>query len=451
MIDFKVSVRTFNSIQKRKGKSCHFKFGDDNKKAFDQLLSDVGYSIDFAFFVNKIKEFDGNDYITFCKWFAIEYGRDKPQQSEEEKPQEEPQEETQEEPSVPEVPEIEEPVPVPETPAPIQVVTPIPDSTPINASLQLNILEQAIAEDVVRTRGDYIRKQIAGSLDDEIRKFIFDTYGPIKKKIQLEVDGQKVEMGAEVLHEMFEPILKLTKLNIPCFLTGPAGTGKSVICQQVAKALNLDFYFSNAVTQEYKITGFTDANGTYHETPFYKAFKNGGLFFLDEMDASIPDVLVILNAAIANRKMDFPAPIGNVDAHPDFRVIAAGNTFGTGADAQYVGRFQLDMATLNRFSVVQVGYSPDIEMLMANGDEELLEFSRCFRSAVNKAGIRMVVSYRNIGDTAKALKLLTLKDALSMCFLKAMAVDDISMVVSSYAGSPNNRFYKALKQLKKEA
>ena len=116
------------------------------------------------------------------------------------------------------------------------------------------------------------------------------------------------------------------------FLAGPAGSGKNVICKQIAKALDLDFYFSNAVTQEYKLTGFTDANGTYHESQFYKAFRNGGLFMLDEMDASIPEVLIILNAAIANRYFDFPAPIGYVEAHPDFRVVAAGNTFGNGAD-----------------------------------------------------------------------------------------------------------------------
>lgn len=69
--------------------------------------------------------------------------------------------------------------------------------------------------------------------------------------------------------------------------------------------MGLDFYFTNAVSQEYKLTGFIDANGKYQETQFYKAFTQGGLFFLDEMDASIPEVLVILNAAIANRYFDF--------------------------------------------------------------------------------------------------------------------------------------------------
>ena len=75
---------------------------------------------------------------------------------------------------------------------------------------------------------------------------------------------------------------------------------------------------------------------------------------LDEMDASIPEVLVILNAAIANRYFDFPAPIGYVEANPNFRVIAAGNTTGHGADFEYVGRNQLDGASLDRFAVVKI-------------------------------------------------------------------------------------------------
>ena len=108
------------------------------------------------------------------------------------------------------------------------------------------------------------------------------------------------------LHEKFDEVLQIVNLNIPVYLTGKAGTGKNVICKQVAEALGLDFYFTNAVTQEYKLTGFIDANGVYQKTQFYEAFTRGGVFFLDEMDASVPEVLIILNAAIANGYFDFP-------------------------------------------------------------------------------------------------------------------------------------------------
>ena len=66
--------------------------------------------------------------------------------------------------------------------------------------------------------------------------------------------------------------------------------------KKIAEELDLEFYFTNSIQQEYKITGFIDAGGKYHETEFYKAFKNGGLFFLDELDASIPEYLILYNS-----------------------------------------------------------------------------------------------------------------------------------------------------------
>ncbi len=178
-----------------------------------------------------------------------------------------------------------------------------------DTSTALNFLGGVVTSMLSNMKMDEIRDQVSKSLQNDVKQFIADTYGPIQRKIELQVDDRKVKLEG-VLHSKFDTVLKFVSANEPVFLTGPAGSGKNVICQQVAKALGLNFYFSNAVTQEYKLTGFTDANGTFHESQFYKAFKNGGVFMLDEMDASIPEVLIILNAAIANRYFDFPAPIG---------------------------------------------------------------------------------------------------------------------------------------------
>ena len=165
---------------------------------------------------------------------------------------------------------------------------------------QLGILEAICAEIFSRMKTDELREAIGAQLKADAMDYIRAEYGPVKRRIEIETPERKIELDG-VQHEKFETIFKFVSLDEPVFLEGPAGSGKNVICQQVAKALGLNFYFSNAVTQEYKITGFTDANGTFHESQFYKAFKNGGLFMLDEMDASTPEVLVILNAAIANR------------------------------------------------------------------------------------------------------------------------------------------------------
>lgn len=435
------AIKAFNAIQKSKGKPCNFKFsGITNIQAFDNLIEKVG-EIEEEEWETMIREFTGSEFTLFCDWVVFRRSQEQPAPDPQE-PAEEPSESTEVKVEVP-----EEPTKVKDTPIP-EVAPVVEESSPL---FHLNALESAIANSVVACKGDWIRQQIVGSLDEEVRKFIFDTYGPINRKIVLDVDGSKVDMGEEILHEKFDDILKFTSLNIPCFLTGPAGSGKSVICQQVAKALGLKFYFSNAVTQEYKITGFTDANGVYQETPFYKAFKDGGLFFLDEIDASIPEVLVILNAAIANRVMDFPAPIGNIEAHTDFRVIAAGNTVGQGADMEYVGRFQLDAATLDRFAVVKVDYSSEIEVVMADGDGELLEFCRAFRDTTSKVGIKSIVSYRGIKNLKKALSLINPITALNSCLLKSLGKDDLNMIKSSYTGNQLNKYFGFFKKAIKEA
>lgn len=97
----------------------------------------------------------------------------------------------------------------------------------------------------------------------QIDKYISDTYGALPKIIEVKSDNGKNKVTGAT-HKEFETILKLVNADIPVFLTGPAGCGKNVICKQVAEALGKEFYFSNAVTQEYKITGFIDANGTFH-------------------------------------------------------------------------------------------------------------------------------------------------------------------------------------------
>lgn len=312
----------------------------------------------------------------------------------------------------------------------------------------VDFLKSVVVDLIAKTNAEQITEAITSRAKEELREFIKNEYGTIERKVVTVVDGKKFE-GDGVVHEKFEQIVKFVANNEPVFLTGPAGSGKNVLCQQVAKALGLSFYFSNAVTQEYKITGFTDAMGIFHESQFYKAFKNGGLFMLDEMDASIPEVLVILNAAIANRYFDFPAPIGYVEAHPDFRVVAAGNTFGLGANYEYVGRNQLDMASLDRFAVVKIDYDRGIEMNVAQGNGELVDFADDIRKAAEKSGIRFIVSYRAIGRIAKLESLLGVEEALQTCLIKSLEKDDISALLSNV--SVSNKYTSAVKKIKERA
>lgn len=273
---------------------------------------------------------------------------------------------------------------------------------------------------------EQVTEQVNEEVTTMIEKFKSEMTGVITTHEIIKPSGEKKILKDIVVHEKFDTVLKLVQADLPVFMSGPAGSGKNVICKQVAEALDLDFHFTNAVTQEYRLTGFIDAMGKYHETEFYRAFKFGGVFFLDEMDASIPEVLVILNAAIANRYFEFPC--GKIDAHPDFRIIAAGNTFGTGADNTYTGRYCLDGASLDRFSVVEIDYSRTIEKYITNFNEDLINFCEAFRKVTKTAKIDCIFSYRALSAITKLEGNLGLKDIFRMCVTKGIKGDDLGTI-----------------------
>lgn len=280
------------------------------------------------------------------------------------------------------------------------------EAKPVEEPKQEISILNALGSEIVKIMGVELANNISKEVENKINEFI---QGKVLTKV-VEYKGEQKKVNG-LTHEQFDTILKFVAMDEPVMLVGPAGTGKNVIAKQVAEALGLEFYFSNAVTQEYKITGYGDANGKFVETQFYKAFVNGGLFLLDEMDASCPEALIILNCAIANKYFDFPV-IGRVEANPNFRVMACANTFGTGASLEYVGRNQLDGATLNRFALVEVNYDKRIEDNVCP-DLELADFCRDFRKANDKNGTHTIVSYREMSRLYKMINNDTLRMLLN--------------------------------------
>lgn len=265
---------------------------------------------------------------------------------------------------------------------------------------------------------------------------------------QVEVDFNKKETQKDtgkIRHAEFDTIKTCIEQDIPVYLVGDAGTGKNHTLQDIAEEMGLDFYFTNSIQQEYKITGFIDAGGKFHETEFYQAFTKGGVFFLDEMDASIPEVLVLLNAAIANRYFEFPGK-GKVDAHKDFRVVAAGNTVGSGANELYTGRLVLDSATLDRFVVIEFDYDQRVELALAKGNKDLVNFIRSLRSFCKDNGIRGTFSYRMISSVVKLESAgLPLAQIVKIAVVKGLDKDTIRTLKVQNAG----KYYYALEEAKK--
>ena len=103
----------------------------------------------------------------------------------------------------------------------------------------------------------------------------------------------------------------------------------------------------------------------------------------------------------------------------------------------------MDGASLDRFAVVPIGYSKDIENGIAC-DIELADFCREFREACKTVGVQMIVSYRAIGRLAKMTQLLDLPEALSTCLVKGLEKDDINIICN---GLSESKYKDALKTL----
>lgn len=243
---------------------------------------------------------------------------------------------------------------------------------------------------------------------NQVRSIIADELTKLAKAEGAKVAKLAKKAASTTEHHCadFDEICDYVSDGQPVYLYGAAGCGKSHTAEQVANALGLDFYTQSQVLFAHDVKGYGDANGNFQETPFFKAFTKGGLFFIDEMDASAPEALVVLNTAIANRMYDFPV-VGNVKAHENFRIIAAGNTALTGADTEYTARAVQDASTINRFSFFEMSYDKAIELpIMAKGDEVLYNFISDLRNAIKETRIQLCVSYRQTATlaTEKATK-----------------------------------------------
>jgi MoxR-like ATPase len=151
--------------------------------------------------------------------------------------------------------------------------------------------------------------------------------------------------------------------------------------------------------------GFIHATGECVRTPLREAFEHGGVFLLDECDAGSPAVMVTLNSLVGNRWASFPD--GMVEAHPDFRLIAGANCFGTGADRQYVGRQQQDAAMLDRFAFVELGYDQRIirsAMGLPPGDGEAASYQVADRPHGKALNAILERWHRRVLDVAKRVE-----------------------------------------------
>ncbi len=248
------------------------------------------------------------------------------------------------------------------------------------------------------------------AINKAVQERAFDAIAEATKKFithRVQVGNKPAKTIQGVVPEYFDTMLELAQQRKNILLVGPAGSGKTHTAELLATALDLPFSSQSctAGVSESVFTGWllpTGDNGkfTHVASSFLTAYENGGVFLLDEIDRSDPNVMVFLNQALANNKFFLPQRFDKPEVvkHPDFIAVAAGNTWGGGADTIYHSANALDGSTLDRFRMgtIDVDYSETVEQNLV--DSQILEWGLGVRAIIRKNGFRRIMSTRVLID-----------------------------------------------------
>ena len=258
--------------------------------------------------------------------------------------------------------------------------------------------------------------------------------------VKLGEDGKEKKIGIQ--HKQFEYILRKIARGDNIIVTGQAGNGKTYVVEQIAKALELPFHAMSVSSQSTKtdIMGFVDANGIYRYNGFITAFRDGGVFCLDEVDAGNANVLTSMNSAISNGWIE--TPNGDfLNAHENFRCVATANTTGRGANTKYVGRNKLDLATLDRFGMIRFDLDEEIELSLCGGNKDFHRGIKAMRNLADKNYEEVFISQRSSIRLYDSLVIDgdTIEEALEYAVFKGLDEDISKALTKSFINATNTK------------
>jgi cobaltochelatase CobS len=263
-----------------------------------------------------------------------------------------------------------------------------------------NQIASALAQMMSQNKGQLDIEAVKAIIGEEVK----DIYALIEDVAN--VKGRAIDVTSKhgvvtiegMQHKQFDILLRVISScdengnsNLNVWMTGLPGTGKTRACQNVAQALNVEFYCNGSIANKYELIGFKDAHGNYQSTPFRDAWEKGGVYLFDEVDGSVPSAVLAFNSALANGIMAFPD--GMLKRHPNCIIIAAANTSGQGATAELVGRMKQDAAFLDRFVFLNWELDEALEKHIAQNDDWCAYVQQVRRNVATK-GVKIMVTPR---------------------------------------------------------
>lgn len=264
--------------------------------------------------------------------------------------------------------------------------------------------------------------------EDETRRILSRKMKPIKVTYLQSPSNAELVPEVDKAHVWDNPVLKdiamAFELNIPIFLYGHAGTGKTTDIEQfcartnrpmvrVQHTINME---ESHVIGEWKVRAGVNGPETYYQPGLLPlAMRNGWTYLADEYDFGVPAVLALYQPVLEGKPLvikDAPDEWRIVKPHPHFRFAATGNTNGTGDSMNlYTGTQFQNMANFERFGfMVRKNYMPpeqEVEIIVnqtkiaVKDAENLVKFAQKVRENFFSTGKGMPISLRSLIIAAK--------------------------------------------------
>lgn len=281
-----------------------------------------------------------------------------------------------------------------------------------------------------------LRKVLGGGADvdyDKVREFIATEVAEhIAKPIVVQVRDKPEVTLTGLVHEAFPRVLAWVSSGTPIFLTGGAGVGKTTLADTVAQAIGarkIVVLQADAMPQKHEIFGFlSPVTGEFITGCVYDVFKFGGIFLVDEFDTGHTSLGTSLNLMLANGYYDFVNG-ERVTAHPDFRVVVTGNTYGQGGSPEFAGTNKVNGATLDRFVKYEVVVDEKLERSIVTGIDATIgklvhDIVKKIRANGYRHNLRVFVTPRaSIHITRGVLAGLTVSEAVTDKLLTGLPSD----------------------------
>lgn len=257
-----------------------------------------------------------------------------------------------------------------------------------------------IPENTKGVKGTKTGAPIMIEVMDEIPEGFEDYFEPIDPNYIFNIDYLKTAvLGLES--------------NIPTYLVGHAGTGKSTIWEQICtrtrRAMTRIQHTIN--TEESHILGQYVVKGgetVWEPGPLQLAMKFGLVYLADEYDRAMPQVLSVYQPVLEGKALvtkEAPPEWRVIRPHKDFRFAATGNTNGAGDETGlYPSTALQDFANYERFGLmVQIDWPEEKQEISiiagqakipAELSKKLVKFAKEVRREVDAHTISSPVSPR---------------------------------------------------------